>query len=225
MDSLRDIPATDVQADECWNLIYCKEKNKGPEQADNDEIGDCYNWVAIDRPTKLVLAFVCGRRTGENAMELARKVRRASSPAVRFQLTTNGLQSYIAAVDGPMRLRPTGEDLRTVRRERAALFPGRMHGSRSGGYQREPRRSEDLHQPRRAAKPHDADADSPVNAPDERVQQKTGESPSRRRTSFRVVQLLPDSRLPEGHPGDGSGDCRPRVEREGASIRQLVPWF
>jgi hypothetical protein len=40
-----------------------------------------------------------------------------------------------------------------------------------------------------------------------------------------VVQLLPDSRLPEGHPGDGSGDCRPRVEREGASIRQLVPWF
>ena len=99
MDSLHDIPVTDVQADECWNFIYCKEKNKGPEQADNDEIGDCYNWVAMDRPTKLVLAFVCGRRTGENAMELMRKVRRASSSDVRFQLTTDGLQSYIAAVD------------------------------------------------------------------------------------------------------------------------------
>jgi transposase-like protein/IS1 family transposase len=99
MDSLHDIPVTDVQADECWNFIYCKEKNKGPEQADNDEIGDCYNWVAMDRPTKLVLAFVCGRRTGENAMELMRKVRRASSPDVRFQLTTDGLESYIAAVD------------------------------------------------------------------------------------------------------------------------------
>ena len=99
MDSLHDIPVTDVQADECWNFIYCKEKNKGPEQADNGEIGDCYNWVAMDRPTKLVLAFVCGRRTGENAMELMRKVRRATSPAVRFQLTTDGLQSYIAAVD------------------------------------------------------------------------------------------------------------------------------
>jgi transposase-like protein/IS1 family transposase len=99
MDSLHNIPVTDVQADECWNFIYCKEKNKGPEQADNDEIGDCYNWVAMDRPTKLVLAFVCGRRTGENAMELMRKVRRASSPDVRFQLTTDGLQSYIAAVD------------------------------------------------------------------------------------------------------------------------------
>jgi hypothetical protein len=32
-------------------------------------------------------------------MELMRKVRRASSPDVRFQLTTDGLQSYIAAVD------------------------------------------------------------------------------------------------------------------------------
>jgi transposase-like protein/IS1 family transposase len=99
MDSLHNIPVTDVQADGCWNFIYCKEKNKGPEQADNDGIGDCYNWVAMDRPTKLVLAFVCGRRTGENAMALMQKVRRATSPDVRFQLTTDGLQSYIAAVD------------------------------------------------------------------------------------------------------------------------------
>jgi transposase-like protein/IS1 family transposase len=99
MDSLHNIPVTDVQADECWNFIYCKEKNKGPEQADNDEIGDCYNWVAMDRPTKLVVAFVCGRRTGENAMALMRKVRRVTSPDVRFQLTTDGLQSYIPAVD------------------------------------------------------------------------------------------------------------------------------
>jgi transposase-like protein/IS1 family transposase len=99
MDSLHNVPVTDIQMDECWNFVYCKEKNKGPEDAHNDEIGDCYNWVAIDRPTKLVLAFVVGRRTSANAMELCRKVRNASSPDVRFQLTTDGLQAYIAAVD------------------------------------------------------------------------------------------------------------------------------
>lgn len=99
MNSLHNVPVTDVQMDECWNFIYCKEKSKGPEDAHNDEIGDCYNWVAIDRPTKLVLAFVCGRRTLANAMELARKVRRVSSPDVRFQLTSDGLKVYIAAVD------------------------------------------------------------------------------------------------------------------------------
>jgi hypothetical protein len=32
-------------------------------------------------------------------MELARKVRRVTNPNVRFQLITDGLQSYIAAVD------------------------------------------------------------------------------------------------------------------------------
>ena len=99
MDSLHGVPATDIQMDECWNFVYCKEKNKGPEDAHNDEIGDCYNWVVIDRLTKLVVAFVCGRRTSANAMEVCRKVRRATSPDVRFQLTTDGLQAYITNVD------------------------------------------------------------------------------------------------------------------------------
>ena len=94
-----NIPLTDIQMDECWNFVYCKEKNKGPGDADNGEIGDCYNWVAIDRPTKLVVAFVCGRRTAENAQELTRKFRRATSKDVRFQLTSDGLEAYIAAVD------------------------------------------------------------------------------------------------------------------------------
>jgi len=96
---IRKVKLTDIQMDECWNFIYCKEKNKGPESTDNDETGDNYNWVAIDRPTKLVCAFVCGKRTGENAMELCRQIRRATNPAVRFQLTSDGLQAYIAAVD------------------------------------------------------------------------------------------------------------------------------
>lgn len=71
-------------------------KKKGPEYAHHDTIGDCYTWVAIERHTKLVLAFVVGRRTSANAMDLMRKVRRATSPAVRFQLSTDGLISYIS---------------------------------------------------------------------------------------------------------------------------------
>jgi transposase-like protein/IS1 family transposase len=96
---IRNVPATDVQMDECWNFIFCKEKNKGPEDAHNDEIGDCYNWVAIDRKTKVVLAFVVGRRTLDNARELCRKLRRATSSNTRFLLTSDGLQAYLTAVD------------------------------------------------------------------------------------------------------------------------------
>jgi transposase-like protein/IS1 family transposase len=100
MDRLiQNVKLTDIQMDEMWNFVYCKEARKGPEDAHNNEIGDNYNWVAIDRPTKLVAAFVVGRRTRVNAMELARKVRRATSPDVRFQLSTDALMSYNAAVD------------------------------------------------------------------------------------------------------------------------------
>ncbi|HXT41419.1 MAG TPA: hypothetical protein VN887_15545 [Candidatus Angelobacter sp.] len=48
--------------------------------------------------TTLVLAFSVGRRSLHHAMGLMRKLRRATSDD-RFQLSTDGLQSYIAAVD------------------------------------------------------------------------------------------------------------------------------
>lgn len=80
-------------------FIGKKEKNKAPDEQGNDELGDCYAWVAIERNTKLVLAFVVGRRTAENAQELTRKLRYATSPDVRFQLTTDGLEAYVQAVD------------------------------------------------------------------------------------------------------------------------------
>jgi IS1 family transposase len=46
-----------------------------------------------------LLAFAVGRRTLDKAFELALKLRRATSPDVRFQLTTDGLRAYRTAVD------------------------------------------------------------------------------------------------------------------------------
>ncbi|HWR36837.1 MAG TPA: IS1 family transposase [Clostridia bacterium] len=96
---IRNVPVTDVQADEIWGFIGKKEGHKRPDEYADDTIGDCYCWVAMDRPTKLILAFVVGRRTLDNAFTLMAKVRQASSEKTRFQLTTDGLRSYPAAVD------------------------------------------------------------------------------------------------------------------------------
>ena len=96
---IRNVPVTDVQADEIWGFIQKKEGHKRPDEYQNDEIGDCYCWVAMDRPTKLILAFSVGRRNLENAFDLMAKVRRASSKNTRFQLTTDGLKAYLPAVD------------------------------------------------------------------------------------------------------------------------------
>ena len=96
---IRNVPVKDVQCDEIWGYVAKKEANKRPEEYDNDSIGDAWCWVAIERYSKLVLAFTVGRRTLDRAFDLVRKLRRATSEKSRFQLTTDGLQAYRAAVD------------------------------------------------------------------------------------------------------------------------------
>ncbi len=98
MDRLiQDVPVRDVQADEIWSFIGKKEKRVKFE--DDATLGDSYTWVAIEARTKLVVAFVVGKRSSKDAFEFTRKLRRATSPTQRFQLSTDGLQAYIPAVD------------------------------------------------------------------------------------------------------------------------------
>lgn len=95
---IQNVPVKDVEGDEVWSFVGMKEKNKRGENAYKDELGDCYCWVAIERNTKLVLAYQVGKRTLQNAFRLMRKLRRATSDD-RFQLTTDGLKAYETAVD------------------------------------------------------------------------------------------------------------------------------
>jgi len=100
MDRLvRDVPATEVQTDEIWGYCRKKEGHKRPDEYQDDTIGDVWTWVALERNTKLILAFAVGRRTLEKAFELTFKLRRATNPNVRFQLTSDGLRAYRTAVD------------------------------------------------------------------------------------------------------------------------------
>jgi hypothetical protein len=77
---VRNVPVTEVQADEAWAFVLKKEAHKKYSwEANDDTIGDCYAWIAIERNSKLVLAFSVGRRTLPHAMDLMRKLRRATS--------------------------------------------------------------------------------------------------------------------------------------------------
>jgi transposase-like protein/IS1 family transposase len=100
MDRLiRNVPATEVQCDECWSYCFKKEGHKRPDEFQNDSIGDVWCWAALEKKTKLILAYAVGRRSLDKAFELTFKIRRATSPESRFQLTTDGLKAYRTAVD------------------------------------------------------------------------------------------------------------------------------
>jgi transposase-like protein/IS1 family transposase len=92
---IRKIEVKDVQADEIWGFVWCKEKTKN-RLGLGDEVGDAYCFVAIERNSKLVLAWHLGHRTTEDTETFIEKLRRATKG--QFQLTTDGWPSYPEAI-------------------------------------------------------------------------------------------------------------------------------
>ncbi|MGA2902909.1 MAG: IS1 family transposase [Candidatus Korobacteraceae bacterium] len=91
---IRGLSVRDVQCDEIWGWVGMKEKNK---TIDTDLLGDAYCFVAIERTTKLILAWHLGRRTAHDTRLFTEKLREATT--ARFQITTDGFQPYVTAVE------------------------------------------------------------------------------------------------------------------------------
>src|SRR5262249_39718447 len=73
---ISEVPCYSVQCDELWSFVYCKERTREREQFNEDACGDCYTWTAIERNTKLLLAYAVGKRDNATAMRFARNLRR-----------------------------------------------------------------------------------------------------------------------------------------------------
>lgn len=94
--TLRGLSTRRIQCDEIWAFVGAKAKNAKPEQV-ADGWGDVWTWTAIDADSKLVPAWWIGGRTATDAMEFMKDV--ASRLETRVQLTTDGLNSYLVAVN------------------------------------------------------------------------------------------------------------------------------
>ena len=87
-----------IQCDEIWAFIMCKDRNVDYcTKKDIQRVGDAWTWVAIDADTKLVISWLTGDRSAECANEFMHDV--AARLANRVQLTTDGLKSYLQAVE------------------------------------------------------------------------------------------------------------------------------
>jgi transposase-like protein/IS1 family transposase len=84
-----------VQADEIWSFVGCKERVR--EQTGNRAgTGDCYCFVALDKTSKMVIAWHIDRRTAAATKLFTDKLRHATNG--RFQLSTDGYRPYKTAV-------------------------------------------------------------------------------------------------------------------------------
>src|SRR5665213_282340 len=95
---LVNLPCQRVQVDEIWSFCYAKAKNVTPEiAAKNPYAGDVWTWVAIDADTKLIPSWVVGPRDNTTARIFVNDL--AGRLANRIQLTSDGLNVYLAAVE------------------------------------------------------------------------------------------------------------------------------
>lgn len=94
-ERIRRVPVRDVQCDEIWGFVGCKEKNKREEMPAT--FGDAYCFVALERKTKLVLAWHLGRRTRRDTFAFAEKMDAATGGC--FQITTDGFTPYPDAIN------------------------------------------------------------------------------------------------------------------------------
>lgn len=92
---VRGIRPRFVQADELWTFVHTKERHMRPGSP--NEWGDAYIWMAIDSETKMVLSYLVAKREGTSAYDFIRDL--SQRVTGRFQLTTDGLRSYVPAVE------------------------------------------------------------------------------------------------------------------------------
>ena len=86
-----------VQVDELWSFTYCKEKAVPHAKKPPTGAGDTWTWTALDADSKLLVSWLVGPRDGGSAYELMRDL--ADRVTGRIQLTTDGLASYLPAVE------------------------------------------------------------------------------------------------------------------------------
>ena len=95
---VRNVEATHIQCDEIWSFCYCKQKTVEKQNVFQDGAGDVWTWTALERDTKLIVAYEVGDRSAVTAMEFIANLR--PRLATRVQLTTDGLKAYLEAVEG-----------------------------------------------------------------------------------------------------------------------------
>lgn len=94
---VRGLKSRRIQCDEIWSFVGCKDKALPKEARGNGERGSIWTWTALDSETKLIAGYHVGTRDAACAYEFMMDL--APRLASRVQLTTDGLKTYLVAVD------------------------------------------------------------------------------------------------------------------------------
>jgi IS1 family transposase len=96
-ETMRGLPCKRIQADEIWSFCTAKQRNVPHDKRNDPNYGSMWTWIAIDPDTKLVVSYMLGKRDPFWAKVFIQDL--SERLANRIQLTTDGLNMYIGAVE------------------------------------------------------------------------------------------------------------------------------
>ena len=88
---VRKIDVSHLEIDEIWTFV--KKKQKKVRLADPTTVGDAYTYIAIDRDTRLIVAWLLGKRDYTCTEQFAWRIRAATSREP-FQISSDGWEAY-----------------------------------------------------------------------------------------------------------------------------------
>ena len=98
VEKIKGVSVKHVQCDEIWGYVGMKEKTKNRRGRDDEnDLGDAYCFVGMDRDTKLILSWHLGRRTVNDTVAFTEKLARATADH-SFQISTDGFAPYKDAI-------------------------------------------------------------------------------------------------------------------------------
>ncbi len=97
-ERIHGVAVSEVQCDEQWQYIGMKAKTKHRKGLEDETIGDSWVFTAIDRNTKLILAWHLGHRTMSDTVQFTEKLAYATEGRHNFQITTDGFAPYRDAI-------------------------------------------------------------------------------------------------------------------------------
>jgi IS1 family transposase/transposase-like protein len=96
--TLRDIPVRDLELDECWSYVLKKQGHTLPHESTDESIGDQYIYIALERSSKLVVAWHLGKRDRNNTSAFIAKIRSATAKSW-FDVSTDAWAPYTPEID------------------------------------------------------------------------------------------------------------------------------
>jgi len=94
-ETLVDLPCKRIEVDEIWAFVAKKNKNV-VESDEWAKVGDQYTFVALDPETKLIPAYLVGKRTSYTTMQFIDDL--ASRLSTRVQISSDAFPAYYHAI-------------------------------------------------------------------------------------------------------------------------------